>query len=60
MEVINLKSLMGKDVTHIPRQRHYGFTIKHNKPIGWMGTTGEYLGWYRYKKDATKRLKEIS
>ena len=51
---------MGKDVTHIPRQRHYGFTIKHNKPIGWMGTTGEYLGWYRYKKDATKRLKEIS
>jgi hypothetical protein len=37
-----------------------GYTIKHNKFIGWMGTTCEYLGWYRYKKDAIKRLKELT
>lgn len=59
MEVINLKSLMGKEVTHIPRKRTYGYTIKHNQPIGWMGTTCEYLGWFRYKRDAIKRIKEL-
>jgi hypothetical protein len=37
----------------------YGFTIKHNQPIGWLGTTGEYIGWYRYKTDAIARAKEL-
>lgn len=37
----------------------YGYTIKHKRPIGWMGTTGNYIGWYRYKKDAIKRIKEL-
>ena len=60
MEVINLKSLMGKNVTHIPTKRHYGYSIKHNKPIGWKGTTCEYLGWYRYKRDAIARMKVLS
>lgn len=36
-----------------------GYTIKHNQPIGWMGTTSEYIGWYRYKKDAINRKKEL-
>lgn len=60
MEIINLKTLVGKEVTHIPKQRHYGYSIKHNKPLGWYGTTSEYLGWFRYKKDAIIRMKELS
>jgi hypothetical protein len=39
--------------------RRFGYTIKHNKPIGWRGTVGQYIGWYRYKSDAEKKIKEI-
>lgn len=39
--------------------RRFGYTIKHNQPIGWRGTTGQYVGWYRYKRDATNRIKEL-
>jgi hypothetical protein len=37
----------------------YGYTIEHGQPIGWKGTTGRYVGWYRYKRDANERLKEL-
>jgi hypothetical protein len=37
----------------------FGYTIKHNQPIGWMGSTCNYIGWYRYKRDAIARLKEL-
>jgi hypothetical protein len=39
--------------------KRFGYTIKHNQSIGWMGTTNNYIGWYRYKTDAIKRLKEL-
>jgi hypothetical protein len=39
--------------------KRFGFTIKHNQPIGWMGTTSGYIGWYRYKSEAKKRLEEL-
>jgi hypothetical protein len=39
--------------------KRFGYTIKHNQFIGWMGTTNNYIGWYRYKTDAIKRLKEL-
>ncbi len=51
MEVINLKKEFKGEA--------HGYTIKHNQPIGWQGTTCEYLGWYRYKRDAVKRMKEL-
>lgn len=37
----------------------FGYTIKHNQAIGWMGTTTPYMGWYRYKRDAIERKKEL-
>jgi hypothetical protein len=49
MEVVSCK----KDKTI---GKKYGYVIKHNQPNGWMGTTGNYIGWYRYKKDAIERL----
>ncbi len=39
--------------------KNIGYTIKHNQPIGWMGSNGPYIGWYRYKRDAIARLKEL-
>jgi len=39
--------------------KRFGYTIKHNQPIGWMETTDNYIGWYRYKTNAIKRLKEL-
>ncbi len=60
MKVVNLKSLVGKEVSHIPNQRHYGYTIEHGWTIGTRGTTCEYFGWFRYKRDALLRLKELN
>lgn len=52
MEVVSCK----KEFTEGKR---FGYTIKHNQPIGWMGTTGNYIGWYRHKGDAIKRIEEL-
>lgn len=60
MKVVNLRVLQGKEVTHMPKCRNYGYTIEHDKPIGWMGTTSKYFGWFRYKKDAILRMNEIN
>lgn len=57
MEVVSCqKEFVGAEMQH---KRLSGYTIKHNKPIGWMGTTSNYIGWYRYKKDAVQRMKEL-
>ena len=29
-----------------------GFTLFHNQPIGWRGTTQDHVGWFRSKKAA--------
>jgi hypothetical protein len=39
--------------------KRFGYTIKHNKHIGWLGTTSNYIGWYRRKTDAINRMKEL-
>ena len=39
--------------------KRFGYTIKHNQPIGWLGTTGNYIGWYRYKTHAIERMEEL-
>lgn len=52
MEVVSCKKSLTFGKT-------FGFTIKHNQPIGWLGTTGNYIGWYRYKADAIKRMEEL-
>lgn len=52
MEVVSCK----KEFTEGKR---FGYTIKHNQPIGWLGTTGNYIGWYRYKTEAVKRIEEL-
>jgi len=39
--------------------KRFGYTIKHNQPIGWLGTTGDYIGWYRYKTHAIERMQEL-
>lgn len=37
----------------------YGYTIEHNQPIGWAGTTGRTFAWYRFKRDAAQRCVQL-
>jgi hypothetical protein len=37
-------------VIKCPKKR--GYSIKHNQPIGWAGTTNYWFAWYKYKSDA--------
>jgi hypothetical protein len=29
-----------------------GYSIFHNQHVGWQGTLSNWMGWYKYKKDA--------
>lgn len=40
--------------------RSSGFSLSHNQSLGFKGVTGRNFGWYRYKKDAIERAKELT
>ena len=37
-----------------------GYTLYHDQPIGWNGTTKKHFGWYKYKSDAVNRKQELT